>query len=399
MGHHSFISVASITCKIVRSVLDRAILNNQPDNFTQIHDEDIPALTGLRAFAALWVFILHACFGNVNEYGFFPAFDHKLDWGIFENFLLMEGNLPVSLFFILSGFIMAHVYGRHFKKSVKPKLVFTFYIKRLARIYPVHLFITLALAGFFFADIWQPIRPFDLQSVLLSVGLLNVFKDPSANIPAWSVSAEWIAYIACPFILYVLAKIKPSKLDVLFILLLCFLYPYLFREFFCCKGTSGAGAILNVMTDFTIGCLLYRLHRNKMFVFKGQANDWICAGLFGALFLSSIWVNKLEFGHSMLPFILYYLANSAGFMKDFFASKIMVFLGVVSYCIYMVHYSILEIFTQYFSEFFYSLPADYSHLKLWLFFGFITATVLIAATILHYAIERPCRRYIVDKMN
>lgn len=373
-------------------------MNAASESFIKIHDENIPALTGLRAFAALWVFVLHACYGEVNQYGFFTAFDHKLDWGIFENFILMEGNPAVSLFFILSGFIMAHVYGHHFKDSIRPKLAVIFYLKRLARIYPVHLFITLVLAALFFTGTWQPMRPFDLQGVLLSAGLLNVFEDPSTNIPAWSVSAEWIAYLACPFLLFLLAKVKSGKFDLLAIALLCVAYPYLFKEFFCCTGTSGGGAILKVMTDFIIGCFLYRLYTRKDFVLTGKnGNDWMCLSGFAILFGVSLFWNKFEVTHSILPFILFYLASSSGFMKDFFASRVMIFLGVISYCIYMVHYPVLEFFTHFYSDFMSDLPEDYSQVRLWLFFGVMTSAVIGAATLLYYSIERPCRLFIVNR--
>lgn len=78
---------------------------------------EIPALTSLRGLAALTVLIFHVI----------PDF---------------RGYLAVDLFFLLSGFVLTHVYRQI---VLTRQSYFKFLKARLARIYPVHLVILIVL--------------------------------------------------------------------------------------------------------------------------------------------------------------------------------------------------------------------------------------------------------------
>lgn len=357
--------------------------------------QNLPALTGLRGFAALWVFILHACFGNVNEYGYFPALDHKINFGPFENFIL-HGHLAVDIFFILSGFILTHVYSASFER--KPQgAALGFYLKRLARIYPAHMAITAVLAGLFFTGVWQPIRPLDGKDVALSVTLLNVWSDPSVNIPAWSISAEWFAYLAAPFLIYFSGKITKPWAIVLTVLGLTIAYPYLFKLFFCCSGLYGGGAILRVFSGFLIGTIVHRLYRlDPKLPLKG---DLLFLISFASLFILTSLQKDISFTYPILPFLFFGLATSKGLVFRFFASRTMGYLGVISYCIYLVHYPVLEIAAALFSDYFYDLDPTGHQGMLWLFLSGLTVFLIIAATALYYGIEKPCRQWITARID
>ena len=83
-------------------------------------------LTPLRGIAALLVAIFH-----FEEIG-----------GIFINpsttMLIGKSYLMVDLFFIMSGFVMLHVYGDSFMKRLEWKVFFQFMKARFARLYPLH---------------------------------------------------------------------------------------------------------------------------------------------------------------------------------------------------------------------------------------------------------------------
>src|SRR6185437_5078025 len=79
----------------------------------------MPALTGLRGIAAIWVVLFHL---------FWPGIDP----------VTRTGYLGVDIFFILSGFVLSHVYfckEEFFTRSGYRRFLLT----RLARIYPLHL--------------------------------------------------------------------------------------------------------------------------------------------------------------------------------------------------------------------------------------------------------------------
>jgi peptidoglycan/LPS O-acetylase OafA/YrhL len=93
--------------------------------------DQLPSLTPLRGVAALWVVLYHYC-GTAQ---FLPNLDITP-----HSYLISKGYLAVDMFFILSGFVMAHVYRRTFSESVS-KHYRGFLVARIARLYPLHVFI------------------------------------------------------------------------------------------------------------------------------------------------------------------------------------------------------------------------------------------------------------------
>src|SRR6185369_10335568 len=92
---------------------------------TQSPREELPSLTALRGIAAIVVMIYHfatMAFGRDD----LPE-------------AIKRGYMAVDLFFLLSGFVLSHVYGRHFVITIDRRDLASFAWARLARIYPVHL--------------------------------------------------------------------------------------------------------------------------------------------------------------------------------------------------------------------------------------------------------------------
>ena len=131
---------------------------------------DLKPLTTLRIFAALWV-VLADYWGDRLGAGSPPA-------------LVTHGNYGVELFFVLSGFILSHVYLESFGE------------KRLARIYPLHLATLLAVGVMGGAALLLGVRmthpvlywPALLPNLLL-VNAWGFARDAGWNHPAWSISA------------------------------------------------------------------------------------------------------------------------------------------------------------------------------------------------------------------
>ena len=91
---------------------------------------DIRALTGVRGVAAAVIVLYH--FGDVQ----------LSTGGTASYFRIPFGYLPVDLFFMLSGFVMALTYRDAFD-SGGMKTFATFMLKRVARLYPAYLVIGL----------------------------------------------------------------------------------------------------------------------------------------------------------------------------------------------------------------------------------------------------------------
>src|SRR6202048_2910035 len=101
--------------------------------------EQLASLTPLRGIAALWVVIFHFCW-------YFPAVHPERYTGA-----VYKGYLAVDVFFVLSGFVITHVYKDGFARRVTAWWYRNFLKARGARLYSLHvavvfLFVATAIA-------------------------------------------------------------------------------------------------------------------------------------------------------------------------------------------------------------------------------------------------------------
>src|SRR5712691_3950598 len=150
---------------------------------------ELHALTGLRSVAAASVVALHL-------WG-------KAGTGTPIGSLVHAGNLGVDLFFVLSGFVLAYRYADALRRPA-PRSVAAFLKRRIARVYPLHLAMIAVLgAGMLAATLVgasvpaaERNSPGDLVANLLLVQAWGTSQRQTWNQVAWSVSAEWAAYLA-----------------------------------------------------------------------------------------------------------------------------------------------------------------------------------------------------------
>src|SRR5690606_718800 len=159
---------------------------------------DLRALTTLRFLAALWVVL-------------FSAWPH-LDVG-FVPTAVTKGYLGVEVFFVLSGFILSHVYlesaGRGDGFSYRG-----FLWARIARVYPMHL---VTLAGMIGLGVAATVAGLTVSDSLLGWRSLpahlslthawGLASSAAFNHPSWSISAEWFAYLSFPAFAFVAWRI------------------------------------------------------------------------------------------------------------------------------------------------------------------------------------------------
>lgn len=162
-------------------------------------------LTSLRFFAAFMIVIYH-CDGF---FGFTVEKLHHLPQG-------------VSLFFVLSGFILTYVYSR--LETVSD--IKNFWRARIARIWPAYmasLILGFILLGF----------PWETKRVIANLFMIQAWCPMisyyfSYNSVAWSISTEFFFYLAFPVLIYKLNQNWKIKLfgAGLFLLFLIFLSHY-----------------------------------------------------------------------------------------------------------------------------------------------------------------------------
>jgi hypothetical protein len=175
---------------------------------------EIRGLTGIRGLAAIMVASFHFYFSWVL---LLPALS-------LVRAPLLRGYLGVDLFFMLSGFILSYVYhagGRNFTGREYGRFLWF----RLARLYPNHVGMLLLLIVLFYGSKFLGIHTtFSCAWDDLPFQLTLTQEWPIApregagewNFPAWSISAEWFAYLAIfPLVAFLLRRIRGWQLPLL----------------------------------------------------------------------------------------------------------------------------------------------------------------------------------------
>lgn len=340
---------------------------------------NIRPLTSLRFFAALWVVLFH----------YWPKLDTAASPA-----LVAKGYLGVELFFVLSGFILCHVYlsalgeGR-FKYG-------DFLWNRLARVYPLHL-ATLAgmiglgvVAGLAGVAIDSEILRWDaLPANLLMVQAWGFAPAAAFNHPSWSISAEWFAYLTFPAFAFTAWKMRnrPWLLAAGTLAAIFTLYP----TFQALTGKSLTEATiawgaLRIVPCFALGCAMHGLWRS------GVIRSVRMAAL-GALFSGAL---VLAVAATGLPDMLVVagfgglilsLAGLAQQGSTFGTQGAFVYLGEISYSTYMICVPWKIIFVNAAARVL-NLADEKLPWPLWLVF--IGALVPLSAASYHL-IEKPAR--------
>lgn len=161
----------------------------------------LDSLTALRFFAAAMVVVSHAA-----------LFFHFLAKPAIVNLPLAQG---VSFFFVLSGFILTYNYP----KITGIQAVLSFWRARLARIWPAHAF-ALALGMFLFG--LKPLAQLGIpayQNILAHFAMVHgwILQDRfffTINPPSWSISTEFAFYLLFPLLIWKFEKNWALKLLV-----------------------------------------------------------------------------------------------------------------------------------------------------------------------------------------
>ena len=148
---------------------------------------NLPALTGLRCFAALNIVFFH--FSNPQWFGpFAPIVDN--------------GYTSVSFFLLMSGYILAYNYAD--RAAAGELSTRNFWIARLSRLYPVYFF-ALVLSLGMLMDEWHTRTHAQFAlGVTLTPLLVQGWVPPLAtfwNTPAWTMCTEAFFYLIFPAVI------------------------------------------------------------------------------------------------------------------------------------------------------------------------------------------------------
>lgn len=339
---------------------------------------DLRSLTTLRFLAALWV-VLFAAWPHLDV-GFVPT-------------AVTKGYLGVEVFFVLSGFILSHVYleaagsGEGFSYR-------GFLWARIARVYPLHL-VTLAGmialgAGATIAGLAVSDSLLDWRSLPAHLSLTHAWglaASAAFNHPSWSISAEWFAYLSFPAFAWAAWRMRARPVLATAAAAGAALVLYTVFEpvagFSLTEATFRWGA-LRIVPCFALGCALYLVHRRAPVPHAGWLAAASAAGLLACASLA-LWDPLVVLCAGGLILGLGGLDNArAGLL----ASKAAVYLGEISYSVYMVCAPVLLLGVNVAARL---TGADDKrlHVIVWLA---VLALIPVAAAATYHLVERPARK-------
>ena len=299
-------------------------------------ETEIRTLTGLRGLAAMMVASYHFIQPGVQAIPGPAAF-------------INHGYLCVDMFFVLSGFVMAYVYGRMFDRNVSWGSYGSFLVRRIARVYPIYLVTTLGFFLLFWFGLTR--RPDAIPDLLTTLALNLAMVQTwvgfhSFNDPAWSISVEWAAYLLFPALVSVTLfgsrRLATATGVIAVISLVCL--AYLLPTHITGAGNGPldvyqpAGLVLvRCLAEFSLGLLTYRV--SVLPSVRGWAGGRAATAATWLAFVVLMSVPGSDVLIVMTyPVMLLTLVHGRGWVARVFASPVAYTLGILWYSIYLLHW-------------------------------------------------------------
>ena len=347
----------------------------------------LDSLTGVRFFAAAAVVLFHF---RSHVVALFPA---ARPWEPVAG----VGDSGVDLFFILSGFIISYTYADRFRVW-SARAYREFLMLRLARMYPVHLVILLGLglavvAARTVLGQGGVLSESDGGNFLQNLLLVSAWRGDddylSWNYPAWSISAEWFAYLLFPLVVAGTAWIRTSWQAVPAACVVLGVYLA------ATDAGSAGGALPRVVCEFVAGTLLAKAftHMRDRRLWDVLATAAALTGLALALWAGG-GAQTVALVHVFAALVLF-LSRARGPFAAVLAWAPLVLLGEASYSLYMTH-GVVDLVGQF------ALPMeDFAGS------GLAVRTVVLLAYVVAIAgatafmfvvVERPARRWLRNRL-
>ncbi|MGW6540036.1 acyltransferase family protein [Streptomyces sp. NPDC055011] len=354
----------------------------------------LPSLTGLRFVAAFVVLVSH------TGYLFFMGADPADDY---SDYLFVIGSLGLTFFFVLSGFILTWVAREDDTRRL-------FWRRRLVKIFPNHL-VTLAATVILMAVTGLAVT---VENTLPSVFLLqsffpmqDVIQGHGINSPSWSLTCELLFYLCFPLLLPLVRRIRDSRLWLwtggftLAVLAVPFVAQVLPDQPVMWWGGDMSWweywfvyhFPVTRMLEFVIGILMAQIVLRGRWI--GMKLPWAALLAVAAYGVTTqlpdvfAWMSL-----SALPLALVIAAAATADVRGErtgFGGRTMVWLGEISFALYIVHYLVL-----YYGP---VRAVDPTHgMETWSFveaLGDIALTIgisLVLAWLLYTFVERPAMR-------
>lgn len=356
----------------------------------------IPALDGLRALAVIAVVIYHM---NATA--------------------LQSGLLGVTIFFVLSGYLITGLLIREWSTTKKINLP-QFWLRRVRRLFPAIVFVllgTIVLTGVFAPDMLTKLRNDIVAALLFFTNWWYIFQDvsyfeamgaPSPVTHFWSLAIEEQFYLIWPPLLLLLFSKRVKKRHIQLGLLvaaiasaaaMAILYSPQADPSRVYYGTDtrAFSLLIGAFLAFEFPPARVNGHGRQGFTARDRK---IALGV-GSAALAGILVMMVAVnGYS--PFLYYggiallslltgaliiTLADGRSPLARFFALRPLVWIGKLSYSIYLWHYPLLLLMN----------PRNFTGETPWFAYVGQALVILAVSAISYYVVETPLRKGAIGK--
>jgi peptidoglycan/LPS O-acetylase OafA/YrhL len=315
-------------------------------------------------------------------------------------FIIKNGNEAVNFFFFISGFVLTISNGKFFNgdKAKFPKK--EFYVKRIARIYPLYVLAILMLLSFHYG-----IKTIDTPTVIYRMpfeiaGVQRWLYAGSFNYPGWSISCEFMFYLLFPFIAQYLRVNRAGFAKLVWVyffvaLIATYALSILIKQNLpMLAGKLVVALYLNpilLISVFLFGVLAGKCFiENKLTFFKNPWNNVLsvvaAAAVIGLAKYYAPNGSVLLKGGALAPVYFVFITAITSFKTDstrLFSSKLFIFLGEISYGMYIFQYPVYVFYTRYVTKM-------ETGIDLLLF----TLALIAFTSLTHILVEKPMRKVI-----
>jgi len=366
-----------------------------------VRSGEIKALSGLRIVAAVWVVLFH-----------FRPLLHQAAPELTAALspVLDCGAQGVDLFFILSGFVLTWTYLDRMGHQWSTRTTLRFLWLRLARVWPVYL-VTMHLAAMwiiFTLNVGHV--PSEVAHQLTAVSYLRqiflvqlwfqpYFDGSSWDGPAWSISAEWLAYLLFGVLVLVVFRVaRVTRARALLWLALAASLPPTLLLLATGEFYTAWSWLPRIVMQFTAGALACAAVRKLRLTERARTRAGYLSVLIAGAIIGGVYYLDAHPPASIrdasglvdllfVPLVVT-LAVGMGTLPRLLSTRVMVYSGHISFGLYMVHELVHTAWTWTVTQFEITLTPGAAASAV---VAGLLGVALLAAIGLYHLVEEPAR--------
>ena len=273
------------------------------------------------------------------------------------------GECGVSFFFMLSGFVLSLAYSERITKGLFSTTHFV--VKQWIKIYPLHI---LTFIVMFALDIRLE-KYCDITAVIANILLLQSWVPADsfyfvANSPSWFLCNILFFYVVFSSLnKYILRSDNRKLLAISLVVILLYICLMAVLPTYLVNPILYANPLTRLL-DFIVGIILYKLYVSDNGIAlrdKLNGKSFLTVSLMELSVILLVVITAILYPHLpqrvrtvsifwlAIPLFIFFFAMTdkhSGVISKFLQVKTMLWLGNISFCIYIIHVPVLRIFNS-----------------------------------------------------